>query len=368
MKPERRLLISFSGGETSAFMTLWILRHWRSRYDRIVIVFANTGEENEETLDFIRLCDERLDFGTVWIEAVVNPQLGKGPGFRVVTFETASRNGEPFEAFIAKYGIPNPKFKGCTRVLKRQAIEAYCRSLGWGPGSYDLAIGIRADEIDRMTSDARDKHIVYPLVSARPTTKPEINTFWARQNFRLRLKGYQSNCKTCWKKSLRKLLTIMDENPSAFDFNRRMEAEYSLVGPEFIKDAAGTLPIPLLPGYRRVFFRENKSTADLEAMLAAQKAAGTFRPAEDDTAILGFDFGLDTGGGCGESCEVFSDGEDEDPEPEAMEWAGWTPDQGRAGSADDGIVASVEWARGANLPVSADMARAYDRIVAERRK
>lgn len=306
-----RLLISFSGGETSAFMTHWILRNWQNQYDEIVVVFANTGEEREETLEFVRDCDERFGFGTVWVEAITFHGERRSSGARVVNFETASRNGEPFEQTIMKYGIPNPKFKGCTRNLKRNPIEAFARSLGWPPNSWDTAIGIRTDEIDRMSEDARNRRLVYPLVRPCPMNEAQISGWWSRQNFRLRLKGYEGNCRTCWKKSFRKLMTIAEERPEFFDFNSRMESAYDLVGPEFRHDPATRLsPLPI--GYRRTFFRENKSTEDIFAMLAERKAAGRFIPAADSKSAMEFDFGtlafdeeIDGNNGCEEACEPY---------------------------------------------------------------
>lgn len=301
---DRRLLISFSGGETSAYMTQWILANMRDEYDEIAIVFANTGEENEQTLDFVNRCDKHFGWGVVWIEAVQHHGERKAPTHRVVDFATAARNGEPFEDHIRKYGIPNQKFKDCTRGLKRIPIESYARSLGWAPSTYDLAIGIRADEADRMSSDSR-RRIVYPLVTRHPMTKPKINFWWAQQPFRLELKGYQGNCKWCWKKTLRKHLTLIAERPEIYAFPRRMERLYGQVGAEFLKDPT-TRERPLPDDYARTFFRGNMSVGSLFAEYERRK--GNFAPVEDDAVV--FDEDLDVGGGCEESCEVFAD-EDE---------------------------------------------------------
>lgn len=301
-----RLLISFSGGETSAYMTQWLLKSVRHLYDEIIIVFANTGQENEETLVFVDECD-RLLFAplggrVVWIEAVQFHGERRSAGFRIVDFDTASRDGAPFEDAIKKYGIPNSKFKDCTRNLKLRPIENYAKSIGWANGSYDLAIGIRSDEIDRMSSQARIRRIIYPLVQMIPTTKIGVNTFWRDQPFRLKLKGYQGNCKWCWKKTLRKHLTLIQENPSTYDFPRRMEREYGKVGPEFRHDPA-TRKSPLPADYRRTFFRGNTSVDDLFAEY--ERRRDNFTPSEDDAVV--YDDELDIGGGCEESCEVFAD-------------------------------------------------------------
>lgn len=58
------LFVSFSGGETSARMTQMLLTKWRRKYDKVVVVFANTGEENEATLDFVCQCDIAFGFDT----------------------------------------------------------------------------------------------------------------------------------------------------------------------------------------------------------------------------------------------------------------------------------------------------------------
>lgn len=296
----RRLFVSFSGGETSALMTHLLTTKWADRYDERAILFANTGQENEETLEFVRRCDEHWGWGVVWVEAVVHHGERKASTHRVVDFLSASRKGEPFESYIQKFGIPNQKFKDCTRELKRRPLESYIkRELGWVTGTYDTAIGIRADELSRRSAVAEQRRLVYPLLDWEPTTKPGVNTFWRDQPFRLRLAGYQGNCKWCWKKSFRKLMTVMDDDASIFDFPERMERLYGLVGPEFLKDPA-TREHPLPLGYHRTFFRGNLGVPQLREMY---KSFDPRRRAEDDAVVFDDDDPV-ADGGCSESCEV----------------------------------------------------------------
>lgn len=295
---EQRLFISFSGGETSAYMARLLTTQWRNRWDKVVCAFANTAEENEQTLQFVKKCDEAFGLDVVWVEAIVHPGQRKVTTHRVVSFETASRAGEPYEAVIQKYGIPNKKFPHCTRELKLRPLQHLMATIGWEPGTYDTAIGIRADEPQRRSPNAEGARIIYPLLDWQPTTKPEVNQFWMAQPFRLELCGYQGNCKWCWKKSFRKLLTLMDDNPANFDFPERMERQYGKIGAEFKKEVA--------PDYRRTFFRGNKSVTDLQVMYAI--AADVLDRAENDAIVLpnGERVSLDAepDDGCVETCEV----------------------------------------------------------------
>ncbi|MEH3111522.1 MAG: phosphoadenosine phosphosulfate reductase family protein [Agrobacterium cavarae] len=309
-----RLLVSFSGGETSALMTRLIHERWHNRYSEIVTVFANTGLENEETLEFVRQCDDAFGWAVVWVEAITYPERGKGVSARVVDFNTACRDGSVFEAMIAKYGIPGPGFFHCSRELKERVITAYCRSIGWKSGTYDTAIGIRNDEVDRITPSAKKKRLLYPLASEWPVRKPDVNAYWDRHPFRLRLKGYRGNCKTCWKKSLRKHLTIMSETPGDYDFFERMEATYPMSGSNPNNEP-------------KRFFRNRLTVSDIRRLAAD----GNFEPAEDDAAVYQTDMfaglELDVGGGCEESCEVTFD-EDDAPTHDNLSTPALQPAQG----------------------------------------
>lgn len=214
------LLVSFSGGETSAYMIDFIRRNLS--YDRVEYVFANTGLEHEKTLEFVQKVADYHQINVHWIEAVINPGR-KSASHRIVDFESASRKGEPFELAIQKYGIPNRDFPHCTRVLKGDAMRSFVREfIGWK--DFDTAIGIRADEWDRASAIAKKQRLIYPLIDS--VTKPMINQYWDKMPFRLEIPGYIGNCTACWKKSDRKLIQVGIEQPEAFDFFREMEEKY----------------------------------------------------------------------------------------------------------------------------------------------
>ena len=114
-----RCAVSFSGGRSSAVMTdlLWKNKDW---FEELNICFVNVGCEHEATLDFVHECSQKR-FPVTWIEPVIDPELGKGVRHRVVTYETASRNGEPFEDYIAKHGIPGPLTRTARTTSKKNA-------------------------------------------------------------------------------------------------------------------------------------------------------------------------------------------------------------------------------------------------------
>ena len=287
-----KLFISFSGGKTSAYMTYKLLSDYKIRaiYKDIVVLFANTGQEYEETLQFVSDCDKHLGFNTIWLEASIINQKRKGTSFKVVNYESANRSGFPYEKMCEKYGIPNITGPFCTRELKLQPMTSYLRSIGWRKNSYDTCIGIRFDELDRVSKSAIQNGIIYPLIDWR-ITKKDVQNFWYSQSFNLQLPEHKGNCKWCWKKSDRKLYTLVLEDESIFDFPDKLENLYSLSGNHSIKEP-------------RYFFRGNRPTK----LLLEQAKNTEFTPFTDSyyVSIQNFEENLDTAGGCSESCEIFS--------------------------------------------------------------
>jgi len=226
---DKLYVMMFSGGRTSAVLA----KHIKSnpdKYPNVIYVFLNTGKEREETLKFVDRCDKEWGLSVVWLEAFINREKGIGTYFKEVNFETASRNGEPFESMLSKYPLPNNMASNCTRELKQRPIDNYIKWLkSHIYKGYDVirVIGIRADEAHRKSIHAEKENIIYPLCDEIPFNKRMVRDFWSKQSFDLGLKDYEGNCDLCFKKSLKKRLTIIKENPKVAEWWLEMEKKYS---------------------------------------------------------------------------------------------------------------------------------------------
>lgn len=224
MKKNKLLVCTFSGGRTSAFMGVFLKEHSKYKDFDKVYVFANTGKEKAETLDFINECDKEFALNIVWLEAKINNEKGKGTDFKIVDYESASRNGEPFEQMLKAYPLPTSYASNCTRELKQVPIDKFVKSLKYK--SVSKAMGIRFDERNRESNTAEKQNIIYPLIYDIQVDNSFIRNWWARQTFDLKLKDYEGNCDLCFKKSLRKKMTLIKENPNVSDWWERMEEKY----------------------------------------------------------------------------------------------------------------------------------------------
>lgn len=279
---KEKLLISFSGGRTSAYMTWWLLNEWpeRSNWD-MNVVFANTGKEVEGTLRFVDRCAKEWGIDIVWVESVPITKKGWGVAHKIVDFNSASRLGEPFENMIQIIGIPSQASPFCSDQLKRKPIQSYLKSIGWK--KYYKALGIRADEIDRMNENFRKLRIIYPLIRYNPIDKKMINKWWKAQPFDLEIDELLGNCDGCWKKAMSKLVKIANKRPSTFDWWQDMTDRYMHVQPR-----AGAKKATM-----NNFYRGNKSPKDIfELAKLSKRQLSMF--IEDER--------LD---GCSESCEPF---------------------------------------------------------------
>jgi 3'-phosphoadenosine 5'-phosphosulfate sulfotransferase (PAPS reductase)/FAD synthetase len=236
--------ISFSGGRTSAYM-LWrvLLAHGGTLPGDVPVIFANTGKEDEATLRFVRDCGARWGVPIAWLE-----WRADAPGFAVVDFDTASREGEPFEAAIIKRRyLPNPVTRFCTYELKIRTMARYLVAIGAAEtlveGEGLGIIGIRADEGRRAAKFDKDR---IPLWRAGVTVH-DVDAFWAGQDFGLELDTFggrtlAGNCDLCFLKPAAQLLSLIAEKPGRAVWWARMESLEMAGKPDgarFYKDRPG---------------------------------------------------------------------------------------------------------------------------------
>jgi len=210
--------ISFSGGRTSAYMLWRVLQSNGGLPADAVVCFANTGKEDEASLAFVQECSERWSVPIVWLE------YRPGRAYAVVSYETASRDGQPFDAVIAeRQFLPNAVMRFCTVELKILTMARYLWGQGWT--EWDSLIGIRADEPARVASVRAnpsggtrgvDRHM--PLAEAGVSNQ-EVLAFWGTQPFDLQLptingKTMHGNCDLCQLKPPAQRLALIREKPS----------------------------------------------------------------------------------------------------------------------------------------------------------
>lgn len=222
--PDGKVQISFSGGRTSAYMLHEIAEaNGGIDPDRVAVVFANTGREMPETLDFVAEVGDRWKIPIVWVEYVVDAPL-----FEVVGHNSAARDGEPFEALIRKKRyLPNQQTRFCTADLKVKPAKRYLVSLGWK--NWQAALGIRADEPSRVHREKQKERWQrwYPLADAG-VSKRDVQAFWNAQPFDLRLPNIKGNCPLgncdgCFLKSEANIAMLARDYPERAEWWQRME-------------------------------------------------------------------------------------------------------------------------------------------------
>lgn len=207
-----------SGGRSSAYSLWRTLQSNGGLPKEMIVPFCNTGKEEESTLEFVRDMERHWGIPVVWLE------YREGGNFQVVSFETASRNGEPFEAVIRQRGgvLPNPVARYCSSEMKTRTMHRYLRSSGWP--EWETILGIRADEPRRVAKfrfnphpETKDEYVRIPLADAFVTAK-EVGEFWKAQPFDLSLpningKTMHGNCDLCFLKPAHQVFSLIAEKP-----------------------------------------------------------------------------------------------------------------------------------------------------------
>ena len=235
--------ISFSGGRTSAFMLHKVLEaHDGDLPEFAKVTFANTGKEMPQTLDFVRDCGENWGVDIAWLERLSRKSREDEKNkftfkTKIVNYESASRNGEPFAQLIKTIGYaPNPVARYCTAQLKIRAISDYLVNVCGFEKPYVGFIGIRADEVRRavkMNGKIESGQERYLPLYLDGVTAKDVGRFWSNNDFDLNLPNNNGvtdwgNCDLCFLKGTSKKQSIIRERPELADW--WIEQEDSLKG------------------------------------------------------------------------------------------------------------------------------------------
>lgn len=285
----KNIFCSVSAGYSSVMMAVKI-KEWYPDHN-IVFAMANTSKERPESLDFMHECDKHFGLNMVWIEAEIHQEKRVGTTYKITDYENLKRNGEIFEEGIKKYGIPCKINKWCNREMKIVPLKKFCDDI-FGAKNYSIAVGLRADEMDRVSSDYKTNNTFYPLMDNKLGTK-DRNRFWSKQPIQIKIPAFKGNCDLCFEKSNRKLMTIIKEEPNSADWWGEMIKKYS----EISIDGKDSYNWYAESGGMN-FYRENRSIEDL-----VELAKKPFSRATDEYVYENDLFDLE--GDCGSGCKVF---------------------------------------------------------------
>lgn len=182
-------VINFSGGKTSALMTILL----KPTEDDIVL-FTDTKWEHPLTYKFID------DF-----ENNENIKVHR------TTYTNAKANGSVgFEALVnTRKSMPNRMKRICTVDLKVLTAKRYLRSLG--VQTFENYIGFRVDEpqrVVRFSEQFKKVFTKFPLYD-RGITKEMVNQFWLTKSYNLEIPSILGNCDLCFLKGKDNLIKIM---------------------------------------------------------------------------------------------------------------------------------------------------------------
>jgi len=231
---EKTHVINFSGGRTSAYLLYKLLEI--IPIEKIMVNFANTGREDESTLEFVRDCEKDTGIKFNWLEYDLDYQkLDKKDkpkkSFKIVDFDTASRNGEPLKKSIKRMNfVPNLMVRSCTIESKIKTMEHFRESLGVTKDKCIVYIGIRWDEPKRWSKNVNQfpdnfDNIAYPLVDWKIDKKTVLD-FWSEKPFDLKLVEPFGNCDLCYLKSTKKRIAVLKEKPEVAKFWSEIEQEH----------------------------------------------------------------------------------------------------------------------------------------------
>lgn len=262
-------VVSFSGGRTSAYL-VHLMEQRRIAGDHVRYIFMDTGAEHPETYKFIRNVVSVWGIDLTCLRVSVNPELGKPNSYKIISIDDIGPDLQPWIDITKKYGTPYFGGAFCTRTMKIEVCERYCKDnfddwqswLGmrvdeqkriWGERLFPLLRRLGFEDMEmrslylemmdssrdmallnleqRYLLDAESAGRIYDRVAAVKKTnqrfmaeitdaqKEDVISWWKSQPFDLQLEEHLGNCVFCIKKGINKVaLAIRDEPEMASQF------------------------------------------------------------------------------------------------------------------------------------------------------
>lgn len=233
---DKNLMVTVSGGRSSAMAARYVQTSEKYKDYQKVYVFANTGQERKETIDFLKDIVKYWEIPLVMVEGVYSTEMGVGVGYKIVDFDTLSMNSEPFTGAImhknkGEYdGLPNSEAPYCSEMLKTIPCKKMCDDI-FGVNNYQKVIGMRKEDMPKRVSWAeirQDLVRLYPLITDfdYPLGNMELNEWWNNQPFKLKIHNKFGNCELCWKKSDLNLVDAIRFGTRSIEWWNKMEIKY----------------------------------------------------------------------------------------------------------------------------------------------
>lgn len=178
----------FSGGPSSGLMVL-------SYYQPgDVVIFCDTGRENEDTIRFVH--DFERENNIPVVKLIGNWRK---------------------EVIKAESMIPNKFKRKCTINLKIKKARRYLRSIGWF--RYTQFVGFRYDEptrVNEYVTGWQAVTTVFPLHRDK-ITEFEVDSFWSPIPYKLKIPKILKNCDLCFLKGEAATIAIIQDDPARAD-------------------------------------------------------------------------------------------------------------------------------------------------------
>lgn len=256
----KNIMVTVSGGRSSAMMARHIQTSEKYKDFDKIYVFANTGQERIETIDFLKNIVKHWKMDLHIVEAVGSDIMGVGINYKLVDFDTLSMNSEPFESVIQHKnkgifeGLPTQESPYCSGSLKTIPCKKFCDEI-FGVNNYVKAIGYRKEDMPKRITFAEakmDNTRLFPLLTdfVTPIGNLELNKWWVLQPFKLGIHGKFGNCELCWKKSDNNLIDNIRYGSRSIEWWRSMELKYgntAFRGRKSIDDLVKLASLPYTP-------------------------------------------------------------------------------------------------------------------------